>query len=172
MQNGQFFACYNQSPYIPTFLQNVPSLVLQIFLYLEAFECNTNSNWLNRTKPYGLANQNLCYIQIYKSWRKKAKKVLEEWLVNMDPGLQHHLTLSQTSPSFYMSAAKSFENTAGKGEIACYEQFLLFLQCFLTFWRTFCHFIKFKNYHLQTISIWKGPKCFVLERVNVFLENS
>ena len=26
---------------------------------------------------------------------------------------------------------KSFENTAGKGEIALYEQFLLFPQCFL-----------------------------------------
>ena len=28
------------------------------------------------------------------------------------------LTLSQTSPGFYMSAGKSFENTAGKGEIS------------------------------------------------------
>ena len=27
------------------------------------------------------------------------------------------LTLSQTSPGFYMSAVQSFENTAGKGEI-------------------------------------------------------
>ena len=27
---------------------------------------------------------------------------------------------------------KSFENTAGKGEIACYEQFLLFPQSFLS----------------------------------------
>ena len=35
---------------------------------------------------------------------------------------------------------KSFENTAGKGEIARKEQFLLFPQRFLTIWRTFCHF--------------------------------
>ena len=35
---------------------------------------------------------------------------------------------------------KSFENTAGKGEIARNEQFLLFPQCFLPVWRTFCHF--------------------------------
>ena len=28
------------------------------------------------------------------------------------------LTLSQTSPCFYMSAEQSFENTVGKGEIA------------------------------------------------------
>ena len=28
------------------------------------------------------------------------------------------------------SQSKWEENTVGKGEIACYEQFLLFLQCF------------------------------------------
>ena len=33
---------------------------------------------------------------------------------------------------------KSFENIVGKGEIAQNEQFLLFPQCFLPFWRTFC----------------------------------
>ena len=27
--------------------KNIRSLVLQIFLYLEAFECNTTSDWLN-----------------------------------------------------------------------------------------------------------------------------
>ena len=50
------------------------------------------------------------------------------------------LTPSQTSPGFYVSAVKVFENTVGKGEIARNEQFLLFPQCFLPFWRTFCHF--------------------------------
>ena len=35
---------------------------------------------------------------------------------------------------------KSFENTVGKGEIACNKQFLLFPQCFLLAWRTFSHF--------------------------------
>ena len=39
---------------------------------------------------------------------------------------------------------KSFENTVGKREIAHNEQFLLFPQCFLPFWKSFCHFIKFK----------------------------
>ena len=29
------------------------------------------------------------------------------------------------------SSPKCVENTVGKGEIACYEQFLLFPQCFL-----------------------------------------
>ena len=36
------------------------------------------------------------------------------------------LTLSQTSPGFYVSAVQSFENTAGKGEIVLNEKFLLF----------------------------------------------
>ena len=53
------------------------------------------------------------------------------------------LILSQTSPGFYMSAVEVFWNTEGKGDIACYEQFLCFPQCFLPIWRTFCHFIKF-----------------------------
>ena len=39
---------------------------------------------------------------------------------------------------------KSFEITVGKGEIARYEQFLLFLQCFLPFWRLSAFFIKLK----------------------------
>ena len=49
------------------------------------------------------------------------------------------LTLSQTSPGFYVSAFKVFENTVGKGETARNEQFLLFSQCFLPILRTFCH---------------------------------
>ena len=35
---------------------------------------------------------------------------------------------------------KSLENAVGKGEIALCEQFLIFPQCFLPFWRTFCLF--------------------------------
>ena len=35
---------------------------------------------------------------------------------------------------------KSFENTVGIGEIARYEQFLLFPQCFLPIWITFFTF--------------------------------
>ena len=51
------------------------------------------------------------------------------------------LTLSQTSPGFYVSAAQSFENTVGKGEIARYEQFLLFPQCFLPIFGIFPPFL-------------------------------
>ena len=74
------------------------------------------------------------------------------------------LTLSQTSPGFfYVSQYKSFENTVGKGEIARNEQFLLFPQCFLAFWRTFCHFHQICRQ--QTLSVWKSLKFVVWERV-------
>ena len=46
----------------------------------------------------------------------------------------------QNKPWFTCLQYKSFENTVGKGEIACKNQFLLLPQCFLPIWRTFCHF--------------------------------
>ena len=60
----------------------------------------------------------------------------------------------------------SFENTVGKGETAPDEQFLLFLQFFQTFWRTFCHFHQICR--LQTLSHWKSLKFVFWERVNPF----
>ena len=59
---------------------------------------------------------------------------------------------------------KSFKNTVGKGEIVHNEQFLLFSQCFLPIWRTFCHFHQIWNCHLQTLLVWKSLKCGVWER--------
>ena len=50
------------------------------------------------------------------------------------------LTLSHTIPGFTCLQFKSVENTVGKGEIARNEQFLHFPQCFLLFYKTFCHF--------------------------------
>ena len=38
-----------QGPYSSTIFQNVISPVLQIFLQLAAFECNTTSDWQNHT---------------------------------------------------------------------------------------------------------------------------
>ena len=54
------------------------------------------------------------------------------------------LTLSQTSPGFYVSAVQSFENTAGKGEIVLNEKFLLFPVFFYLFGELFAIFIKLK----------------------------
>ena len=53
-----------------------------------------------------------------------------------------------------------------KGEIAHYEQFLLFPQCFLTYQRTFCHFKQIRNYRLQALSVWRSLKIVVWEKVN------
>ena len=61
---------------------------------------------------------------------------------------------------------KSFENTAGKGEIARDEHFLLFPQCFLTIRITCSHVHQISNCHLQTLSVWKSLKFVVWERVN------
>ena len=60
-----------------------------------------------------------------------------------------------SKPWFLRVQYKSFENTVGKGEIAHNEKCLLFQQCFLTIWKTFCHF---RNCRLQTLSVWKSLK--------------
>ena len=76
------------------------------------------------------------------------------------------LTLSQTSPGFYVSAVKvSLKHWGGRGEIAHNEQFLLFPQCFQPFQRTFSHFHKISHCRLQILSVWNSPKFVVWERV-------
>ena len=55
----------------------------------------------------------------------------------------------------------SYENTVGKGQIARYEQFLLFPPCFPSIWRTCSHFHQIKNCRLQTLSVWKSLKSVV-----------
>ena len=60
---------------------------------------------------------------------------------------------------------KAFESTAGKGEFARNEQFLLFPQCFLPVWRAFCHFHQIWKCRLQTLWNWKSLKFIVWERV-------
>ena len=61
---------------------------------------------------------------------------------------------------------RSFENTVGKGEIARNEEFLFLPQCFLPFWKTFCHFHQIKSCRLQTLLVWKTLKFVIWERVN------
>ena len=68
----------------------------------------------------------------------------------------HELTLSHTSPCFTCLLYKFFENTVGKGAIECNKQFLLFHGVFYPFEELSAIFIKFKNYLLQTLSVWKS----------------
>ena len=56
------------------------------------------------------------------------------------------LTVSQTSPGFYVSAVQVFWKH-------CNKQFLLFPQCFLLVLRTFCHFHQIWNCCVQTLSL-------------------
>ena len=64
-----------------------------------------------------------------------------------------------------MSAVLVFWKHCWKREIARNEQFLLFPQCLLSVWRTFCHFHQVWNCRLQTLSIWKSLKFVGWERV-------
>ena len=70
-------------------------------------------------------------------------------------------------PRFLRACITSPLKTLGKGEIARYEQFLLFPQCFQFFWRTFHHFHQTQNCRLQILLIWKSLEFVVLERVNI-----
>ena len=69
------------------------------------------------------------------------------------------LTLPKQALVFMCPQYNSFENTVGKGEIACNQQFLLFPRCFLDIWRTSYHFHQIWNCGLQTLLIWKSKIC-------------
>ena len=73
-----------------------------------------------------------------------------------------HQTLPKQGLGFTCLHYTSFENTVGKGEIACNEQFLLFPQCFVPTWRAFCHLSSNIKCPLQTLSVWKFRKFVVL----------
>ena len=81
------FLCH-QGQYSPTILENVLCLIIQIFLYLATFECNTTFGWLNHT-VYGSANQQFCYIQFHKILEKKTKNVVENgwWVRTQNSGM-------------------------------------------------------------------------------------
>ena len=83
-----------------------------------------------------------------------------------------HLSIFNPFPNkpwlLHVCIKKSFKNTVGKGEIARNEQFLLYPQCFLHFWRTFYHFhqiSKLSSAKSFNFSIWKSPKFVVWKRV-------
>ena len=66
----------------------------------------------------------------------KKYRICHELTVEIKFLLTHSHTMTPLAPV----GNKPFENTVGKGEIALNEQFLLFPQCFLPVWITFCHF--------------------------------
>ena len=67
---------------------------------------------------------------------------------------------------------KKLKKNCGKRRNDRNEQFLLCPQCFLSIWRTFCHFHQIRNCRLQTLSVWKSLKFVVWERVKESLSLS
>ena len=61
---------------------------------------------------------------------------------------------------------KSSENTLGKGEIACNEQFLLFLQCFLPSGELSDIFIKFEIVVCKLFQFEQVGNVVIWEMVN------
>ena len=75
------------------------------------------------------------------------------------------LTLSQTSPGFYVSAAQVLK-TLGKGEIAWDKQFLPFPQCSLPFPTVFStHLENFLPFSTN-LKLWSA-KSFSLEEYEI-----
>ena len=66
------------------------------------------------------------------------------------------LTLSQTSPGFYMSAVyKSFENTGGKGELLATSNFSFSHSVFYPFGELSAIFIKFEIFFCKLFQFGK-----------------
>ena len=76
---------------------------------------------------------------ILDNYHKTLYGMLVEFEFNLYPATPNY-PIPKQALVFTCLQYKSFENTVGKGEIARNEQFLLFPQCFLPIWRTFCHF--------------------------------
>ena len=63
----------DQGPNSLTMLKKILCLVLQNFLYLAVFKCNTTSNWLNRTVQ---PNRSCVTFKFPNILEKKTKNVL------------------------------------------------------------------------------------------------
>ena len=77
------------------------------------------------------------------------------------------LTLSQKSPVFFRVCSSSLLKTLWEnGKLLIMSNFSFFPPCFLPVWKTFYHFYQIQNCRLQTLSVWKGLKFVVWERIN------
>ena len=93
-------------------------------------------------KPKGIVHTQAGYI-LYATMTMKVRKmfhIAHLLVLHLHFTKLHRLTHSHTITPFDTLGNKPFENTVKKVEIARNEQFLLFLQCFLPVWITFCHF--------------------------------
>ena len=101
--------------------------------YLRHIDMSHKGHWQISTFLQSHTQYHLPYILVH---HKKSQDATFDYPVHP------LLTLFPRCPDFYVSAVQVFWKHCGKRrnctwEIACYMQFLLFLQCFLSFCRTF-----------------------------------
>ena len=107
--------------------------------------------------PFSLSSISICHLHMKTNKLPGLPGKIMRYIVNCNifflvlfsfciVYMQCPLTLKSVDQPFPKQALvfmclqyKSFENTVGKGDIAQNEQCLLFPQCFLPFWRTFCY---------------------------------
>ena len=103
-------------------------------------------------------------------WGPFSKIFAKFWSFNKHGSYLHYadmkkfLTLSQTSPGFYMSAIQVLWNDWAKKKLLVMSDFS-FSQCFLPSWETVFHFLQTWSYRLQTLSVLKSLKFVVWEKV-------
>ena len=66
-----------------------------------------------------------------------------------------------------MDRCTGSENTEGKEEVAYNEQFLLYPQCFLHFWKIFHHIHQHSHCRLPTLLVWKSLNLVVWESAKI-----
>ena len=77
-----------------------------------------------------------------------------------------YLTLSQTSPGFYVSAVQIFRKHCGKRRNCSQRAISPFPTAFSTLLENLLPFSPILNCRLQTLPIWKSKKFVFWERVN------
>ena len=85
----------------------------------------------------------------------------------IDPCAIFHLFPFPNKPRFLSICKNSLLKTLEKGETANNKQFLLFPQCFLPVWQTFCHSHQIKNCCMQGLRVWKNLQIVIWEWVNL-----
>ena len=80
-----------------------------------------------------LSKRKIVILAMFNLLFANAFNLVTSKILSFGTGLTHSHTMTSLGN-------KPFEKIVGKGEITRNEQFLLFTQCFLPIWITFCHF--------------------------------
>ena len=110
------------------------SLYVNPFLNKPLFLHACSADFLKHSRKGEIVSQQAIFSFSYSVFKLSAIFIIPKIVVCK------LFNLFSNKPWVYVSAVQVFENTERKREIACIEQFLLFLHCFLPFNRTFCNF--------------------------------